>query len=89
MTVAVSNEIRNQNSYWVNQRNKWRKKYSVLEEEIKNAKRAVRLYHSCGENYLANTYSVRLKALQTVANDMMIERYMITQNLVATAYRYI
>lgn len=87
--MKVSEDIRRDNTYWVNRRNKWRERYAVICNEIKNAKSCIRMYHSCGEHDIANVYVTRFIALKILANEMMIDRCLITEMLKETSYRYV
>lgn len=86
--MPVSNEIRKENTYWVRQRDKWRAQYSKIQEEISFCKSEVAYNHRIGALRPANRYAVQLKALQQLANSMMIDRAYIAMQLRLTSYRY-
>lgn len=86
--MPVSNEMRKENTYWVRQRDKWRSQYSKIQQEISFCKNEVAYNHRIGALRPANRYLVQLKALQQVANHMMIDRSYIAMQLRLTSFRY-
>lgn len=86
--MPVSNELRKENTYWTRQRDKWRSQYSKIQNEISFCKNEVAYNHRIGAYRPANRYIVQLKALQQLANSMMIERSYIAMQLRLTSYRY-
>ena len=80
-TVKVDEDIRRQNNYWINRRNKWRERYSAIANEIK--------YHKEVYAGYPNAYNATiLSSLRTVAAIMMAEREIIKSGLKDSAYRY-
>lgn len=86
--MPVSNEIRKENTYWIRQRDKWRGQYSKIQKEISYCKAEVADEHRSGRIQNANRWIVQLRALQQVANNMMVERAYIAMQLRLTSYRY-
>jgi hypothetical protein len=89
----VSNAIRNDNKRAIEARAKWRNEYAWLTKEIRNFKRTVSMDSRVAYN-LINPQECKdtiygLKALQTRANEMMLDCYAIKMNLIKTAYRYV
>lgn len=86
--MPVSNEQRKQNQYWIRQRDKWRKQYKSLQDEIQWYKATIAHSHRQGKWWVANQYTIPLRSLQQIANIMMYEREEIAMYLKRTSYRY-
>jgi hypothetical protein len=80
-TVAVDEEVRRQNNYWIARRNKWRERYATIAGEIKYYKEL----YACFPNMHNATV---LSSFKTIAAIMMAERDIISSGLKVTAYRY-
>jgi hypothetical protein len=86
--MPVSQEMRKENSYWVRRRDEWRRKYQDVVREINYCKSEITYLHRDGLSHRAKRYVVQLRALQNMANTMMIERSHIRLQLRLTSYRY-
>ena len=81
--LPASAAIRRRNSRAVATRARWRRQYAELVQEIKAAKQAVR------EDPRGRATKLRLRTLQLSAQVMMIDRGMITDDLILTAYKWV
>jgi hypothetical protein len=79
---TVSNEVRRENKYWIERRNKWRARYDALAYEIRKSKTRY-AQMPCLQN------AIILSSLQTMATIHMIERQEIADNLKLTSYKYV
>ncbi len=86
--MQVSDQQRKENLYWIRQRDKWRKQYKKIQDEILYCKDEISHQHREGQWWTANRYTTQLRALQQFANAMMIERAYIAMQLRLTSYRY-
>jgi hypothetical protein len=86
--MPVSQEMRKENSYWVRRRDEWRRKYQEVVREINYCKTEITDLHRDGLSHVAKRFHIQLRALQAMANMMMIERSHIRLQLRLTSYRY-
>lgn len=81
--TPVSVHLRRANSRAVQERNRWRRQYSDLVQEIKIMKQRRR------EEPQNRSHEIHLNALRMHAQIMMVDRHMLTQDLRMTAYRWV
>lgn len=86
--MPVSQDMRRENSYWVRRRDEWRRKYQEVVREINYCKTEITGLHRDGLSHATRRFHIHLRALQYVANTMMIERSHIRLQLRLTSYRY-
>lgn len=86
--MPVSEEHRKSNLTWIRRRDKWRKQYKSVQDEILWYKEEIAHHHREGQWWIANRHLIALRSLQQIATIMMDERAEITMHLKVTSYRY-
>ena len=81
--TPVSVHLRRANSRAVQERDRWRRQYSDLVQEIKLTK------HRRREEPWNRAHEIHLNALRIHAQIMMIDRNMLSEDLRMTAYRWV
>jgi len=81
--MKVSDDVRTWNRFWTQERHKWRMRYRVISDMIREQK------HVCRTNPNSSYEQRRLNELRTMANYLMMERDDIRHGLIDTQYRYV
>lgn len=81
--IPVSAQLRRANSRAVQERDRWRRQYSDLVQQIKLTK------HRRREEPMNRAHEIHLNALRIHAQIMMIDRNMLSEDLRMTAYRWV
>ena len=81
--LPVETSVRQRNSRAIAQRGRWRSQYADLVAEIRAAKHQLRL------DPVGKGAKIRLRALQTEAQLMMLQRELIRMDLEDSAYKYV
>jgi hypothetical protein len=82
VTERASEQTRQDNSYWIKQRDSWRREYKVISKDIKQAK----IHYAKRPN---KETAFRLQYKSYIASQMMILRDIIRNGLITTAYPYV
>lgn len=86
--MPVTENERKANSYWLGRRDAWRKRYHMLADTIKLYKDDLKFVDAKNLHSVANRHRIVLDSLRAEANEMMIERALISTFLKHTAYTY-